>query len=97
MKYTLIISADPDDADYIQLISTIDEKTLKRLISMYEVIKEKGWWGTGTKYKEEVAEDCGFSEDEMEFFDTHTSYGDYTGCHTIQYFKYAPEVKWEFV
>lgn len=91
MKNLLIITADTNDADYVDSIQEIDNETLEEIIGILNKIKESGkktnygiFWGKG-EYCDlsfEVEYEDILTEDELEFFDSFVPWGEH-GIHTI--------------
>ena len=105
MEYTVKVTGDTNDGDYITEESILTQEGLDSLRELVKSIREANgnpnWvlfdWGIGDCCSSENSPEKIYpflSEDDIEFITGLCPYGEY-GIHSVESIEFAPKVNWE--
>jgi len=105
MEYSIQITVDTNDADYVTNINIISEEDLNKIMPLIEEIKKYTYKGRNKYYNYNTSE-CydhplpheiyNFNDEIFDIFEELCPYTEY-GFHTISSIKITPEIKWEIL
>lgn len=105
VEYTVKVTGDTNDGDYITEESVLTQEGLDYLKYLVKMIRERSGnpnsilfrWGTGELEGGEYGPEKLYpflSEENIEFITNLCPYGEY-GIHSVESIEYSPKVNWE--